>query len=275
MKLIIGGQAVEVPGLDGENFFENPKLKLASTDFRNRRVWWVRSICVHTRMGIFAPDKIVNGGKNRGWDGVVAGRWSKDERYASAHIAIDGDGSVGCLSDLRLHTTYHAGQVNDVSIGIEMYQEADGTIYTDTLASCLRLVDFLTLRFGIQRQIPAERKICRRFARGTKGSGSAQRAYLSGGLSGVNFSGVFGHRNVTRNRGPGDPGDEIMAWLSNAGYERYIVDLDEDLNVWAGRQRQLGIHEEEVDGIPGSQTLELLRKKHSPTGLWVPRPGDE
>jgi hypothetical protein len=67
---------------------------------------------------------------------------------------IDFDGTVACVADPLTETTYHAGHraINHHSIGIEMYQGESAELYQVQLESTVRLVDFLTRRFGIQRQ---------------------------------------------------------------------------------------------------------------------------
>ncbi len=89
--------------------------------------------------------------------------------------------------------------------------------------------------------------------------------------------GVYGHREVSDDRGEGDPGDAIFERLLQAGYERYDFDKQEDIAVWKARQaelnQQLGISLG-VDGVPGVQTVIALIQAGRPHGLWTPRPGD-
>lgn len=272
--LVIGGKTVAVPGLVSVDFTEDARYKLAGDDYRLRRTGWVRSICIHTRMGIW-PQSIAEQPKGYGWDEVVARRWGQDGRKAGAHIAVDGDGSYACMADVRLHAAYHVGQVNDYCAGIEMYQRADGTVHRATLEATVAICDVLTRELGIQRQCHAGRVISPRFARPTKGATKGQRlAYLPGGRSGRDWVGLFGHRNATRNRGQGDPGDAIWSAFAAAGYEQWDGDADEDLDAWAERQAELGFREDDIDGIAGQHTTEALVRAGKPWGLWVTRPGD-
>lgn len=230
------------------------------------------SIVLHTRLGKQVILK-EGAGPNRGWDRDYAARQSGDDRAASAHIAIDADGSYGCYADLARVATYHASHMNGISIGIECYQEPDGTVYAATLEGCADVVDVLTRIFGIQRQFPLERAICKRFADIVP---SNKYTYIPHGNRGRDFSGVLGHRNLTRNRGIGDPGDPIFGVLKVRGYEAYSVDDGEDISAWVTRQRELGMSDHDVDGVPEQLTRrKLMMQRHGGPGLWVIRPGDE
>lgn len=274
MSLISKGFAHAVPGRVGTNFRDNPRLKLtARNDWRYRRPdELVTSIMVHTRWGM--PVKVKAGaGRNIGWDLDLAARFSKDTRAASSHVAVDGDGSYGCFADLASIATYHGNHLCGITVGIEMFQETDGTVYQETLEATADIIDVVTRLFGIQRQYPTERTICRRFGNIVKGD---KYTFVPGANRGRDFSGICGHRNATRNRGAGDPDDQVFEVLRLRGYEPYAVDQGEDIDVWEARQRELGLPEEDVDGVPESHTRALIRfKRGNPAGLWVKRPGDE
>ncbi len=277
--IVVNGERTELPGVESYDFTEDSKYRLAMGDgWRKRRTSWVRSIGIHTRLGI--PPKLQLGereGKRGrpGWDEVFAQRMNRDPRYAGAHIAVDGDGSFACVADLMTAAAYHAGQCNEVSIGIEMYQDVDGRVWMATIETTVALIDLITRRFRIQRQLVRERGICRRFAATNPGrTRAAHLAFIPGGLAGKDFVGVWGHRNGTRNRGEGDPGDEIMLALQRAGYEAWWVDSGDDLRAWADRQLELGFREEDCDGVPGPITTAELERAGRKHGLWVERPGD-
>jgi hypothetical protein len=164
--LVINGRRVEVPGVESACFLDDPKLGFTNRrDFRNRKTSWVRSICVHTRMGI-NPQTHNPSTKDRRWDELGVKRASKDDRVASWHLSIDSDGSMVCHLDLGKHCSYHCGQVNDVSVGIEMYQTADGNVTPETLETCVKVVDVITREFKIQRQFCRDTGITQRLARG-------------------------------------------------------------------------------------------------------------
>ena len=83
--------------------------------------------------------------------------------------------------------------------------------------------------------------------------------------------GVYGHRNQTRNRGPGDPGDIIFDALLKAGYKGMNFDSRDDIKFWKDVQTMLGTS---ADGVPGPGTAQALKAKGYAHGLWVNRPGD-
>lgn len=279
MPLIVQGNPVFVEDTKGQrilsaSYLEDPRFKLGKNSFRLRRTNWVRGICLHTRMGIW-PILLRDESPNRRWDEMVADRWENSGRMAGAHLAVDSDGSFVCMSDLATTATYHAGQVNEYSIGIEMYQEPDGVMYKPTLMTAVALVDEITRRFGIQRQVCSERQVSLRFASPVRGrTKSSNLAFHPGGREGRDFVGIYGHRNCTRNRGLGDPGDLIFQFLKLAGYEEFDADADEDRHVWQSRQAQLGLPEDCLDGIAGPMTCEALLDQGKPYGLWVARPTD-
>jgi hypothetical protein len=276
MGLIFNGRRVKVLGLESVDFLLDSKFGLQdSQDSRARRTRWIRGITLHTRMGIW-PQDIVPGGSDRHWDEVLGARWGRDGRTAGAHVAVDADGSFGCLADLISTTTHHAGQVNDYTVGIEMYQAADGRLWEATLTATILICDAITRTLGIQRQFTADRGLIARLASPVKRrrGGKPNLAYKPGGLGGADFCGLYGHRNCTGNRGRGDPGDEIWRRLQAAGYEPWEVDMGEDLQAWAARQAELGFEDDDCDGIPGPMTLRALKDFGKPHGLWVSRPGD-
>jgi len=224
--LVLSGNRIVVgvtPSSSGD-FLSNPALGFTDKkDYGLRKNPVVQSICIHTRMGVW-PQKFVANTKDRKWDTVGVKNASNDDRIASWHISIDSDGSYVSHLDVVKHKAYHCGQCNEVSVGIEMFQDADGTVTNETLDSCVTLVNFLCDRLGIKKQVVNELGILKTFATGKKtGDAKKDLAYLEGGESGVNFSGVFGHRNATRNRGKGDPGDEIFKRLEAFGFTRVKV----------------------------------------------------
>lgn len=273
MSLVINERRVEIPGLDSICFLDDEKYQLAPSGFHDRPPdTWIKAIVLHTRMGLVTK-RVQTRGANRRWDELVAGRWDRSGRMAGAHIAIDADGSFSCMCDLELHAAHHAGHVNDFSIGIELYQGADGTMYLPTIEAAVQIVDVLTREFGIQRQLPAEHGVLTRILKGGKKPRrkSRQLAWTPGGLAGRDFAGVYGHRNTTRNRGRGDPGDEIMLELARVGYEIFELEQNEDKKRWQDRQLRYGAG---PDGIPGPKTRAAFEAGGFIRGLWIYRPCD-
>ena len=256
---IVNGAVELVDGLTITNWQDNPALRLKKGEDCGARAAStpLRTIVLHTTKGL--PGGTPLAGFGRAIDaGVRVSRyWSGDGRQAGAHLVIDYDGTVSCVADLQLDCAYHCPKWNTNSIGIELYQGGAGELYEGQLEVCVRVCDWLTRRFGIQRQIP------HRYL------GPLDR-FLPGDDSVV---GVIGHRDAARNRGPGDPGNAVFNRLGLAGYEPVDFDQRLDLDMWRKRQKTLGLPK--PDGIPGPVTRVFLERtgKH-PHGLWVKRPGD-
>lgn len=268
--LIIRGQKVELPGRVGRSFVDDDRLRLTSyRDFRPRREGEVvRAIVLHTRWGV-EPRVLPGVGPNHRWDELLAGRFSADERSASCHVAIDADGSYGCFADLATTATYHGNHLCGSTVGLELYQERDGTMWQSTLVAAADVCDLMTRAFGIQRQFPIEHDICPRLASGNPGR---RHEFIDGAGDGRDFVGLVGHRNITRNRGPGDPGAPIWQLLQARGYEAFELRTNQDQAVWRERQQSLGVL---MDGIPGPVTRGAIRAwRGGGPGLWVERPGD-
>lgn len=263
--LIINGIAVDVPFITVVNYFDDARLRLKiGEDGARRPKHAVTSIVLHTTRG--APDSddtreqvIRPGAGPSSHAGVEVNiDWHKDGRCAGAHLVVDFDGVVYCLADLLLEMSYHATSVNPSTIGIEIKQGNDCEMYDAQLDAVVRLCNWLTYYFGIQRQIP------------DKYRGPVAR--LEAGAR--DYRGVFGHRDQTGRRGRGDPGDPVMERLARAGYEAFRLDRGDDRMVWRARQRALGMHDHDVDGIPGQQTTAELVAHGYKGGLWAMPPGE-
>jgi hypothetical protein len=262
MGLIIDGQSYDLPDQTIQSFKDDPQFGLKPNDGKKRPKTWIRGIVIHTTKGIpggknKTPQKIKPGiGPDSKRDEKVARMWSLDERNAGAHLIVDSDGSWVCTADLATFAAYHAGNVNSVTIGIEIYQQSDAGIYEIQLKNVCVMCDFLTRHFGIQRQFHRPYK---------------RHAIKRGLQRGRDMVGVYGHRDCSNNRGPGDPGDAIFEWLEDCGYEAFDYEENEDKGVWALRQEQLGLL---ADGVPGPTTVQALKDAGYKHGLWISRPGD-
>lgn len=260
--LIIKGKPYDVPNQVIQNFKDEPAFALKRNDGKKRPNTWIRGIVLHTTKGLPAlrkhPDQhILPGvGPDLNRDEFVAKMWSMDSRNAGAHLVVDADGTWVCTADLANFAAYHAGNVNSVTIGIEIYQRSDAGIYEVQLENVCTMVDFLTRHFAIQRQFHRPYK---------------RRALVRGLRRGIDMVGVYGHRDCSNNRGLGDPGDAVFERLEDCGYETFDYDEKEDLETWAHRQEQLNLLD---DGIPGPVTVRALKRKGYTHGLWVSRPGD-
>lgn len=271
MGVVIAGIVEEVPGVRVLSWKDNPNLRLrigTGLDGRQRFTSFVRGIVLHTTKGIPGgqdqrPQKILPGfGPDTNAEERAARFWATSPIQAGAHIVVDHDGSVACLCDLATEVSYHAGEVNEVSVGCEIFQGRDAELYEGQLDIVVQLVDFLTRRFGIQRQFQSVYR-------------KAPVPRIASGAQDV--VGVYGHRDVTTNRGEGDPGNAIFDRLRVAGYEPFDFSTPTDKITWKQRQewlvRQFGANIK-PDGVPGPKTVAALRKAGYANGIWVRRPGD-
>jgi len=258
MSLILDGVPEDVPGLISASWYDVPSMRVGITDRRRRVTRWIRSIILHTTIGD-EPQTVLPYSGPMGMASGTVTAWARDNQHAGSHLLIDGDGSVWCVADLIREATYHAKSINEVSIGVEICQSHKLQIWESSQRPALiKLLDFLTRRLGIARQYQypyhGEAEPVARLAMG-----------------GADCVGIFGHRDQTIQRGPGDPGDAVFKWLHEAGYEPLDFARRDDCEAWIPRQAQLGVH---TDGIPGPTTVRALQAAGYPHGMWISRPGD-
>jgi hypothetical protein len=261
--LIINDREVPVEGVQIITYRDDPRLALrvgspsGSNDGRTRAAnAWVRLVVIHTTKGIPGgtdqrPQDIRPGLGPATEAGARTARfWSTDPKSSGAHLVVDHDGVVTQLADLQLVAAYHAGHtlVNNDSIGIEMYQGAGAELYRGQLDVTAKVVDAITREFGIQRQVPDRYR------------GALERFDLRDAV------GVVGHRDVSDNRGLGDPGDAVFEVLATRGYERFDFAGRGDITVWRQRQRELGVV---PDGIAGPKTRDALALRGFRDGIWT------
>ncbi len=204
MTLIVDGQRVETPGLETISWLDDPKVPRVK-DGRRRVPQSARAIVLHTVHGKLGPISDVPSVPS-----VRAERYARYQagtaREVSWHITVDTDGTIVQSADVAAWTCWHATAVNGWTIGIELVQEVDGTVYRPQLAAVVALCDLLCARLAIERRVPARA--------GVPIVGVVPRLTGTDGP----WSGVFGHRNQTRQRGPGDPGSSVFLALLAAGY---------------------------------------------------------
>jgi hypothetical protein len=267
--LVLEGRAIVLPGFDIQNFIDNPKLKLAIGDMRWRNARErnsIRLIVMHTTGGIpggkdLRPQVILPGfGPSTNAGERVVGSWTHDtNRPGGAHLIIDFDGRIYCCADLLTEAAYHAERANGPSVGIEVVQGHDACLYQEQINLAARFVLALcrVMPTPIQFQItkPYNGQPLNRFVLSQQ---------LTIPLNDV--VGIVGHRDLTSNRGEGDPGGAIMDALALAGCERFDFDRCEDIIIWKNRQAILGmaIH----DGIAGPATVSALKQAGHPDGIW-------
>jgi hypothetical protein len=270
--LIIGDREVQVPGVSVKNFKDNPSLALrvGRSDGANdggARTLPVTLVVLHSTKGIpGGSDKreqvILPGiGPDTQAGDRTATYWSTDPTPSGAHIVVDHNGLVTCLADLKTVCAYHAGQyeVNLRSIGIEIFQGSNAEMYEGQLDVVRKVVDTITAEFGIQRQIP------------DKYHNNTPVPRLKD-LGGRDVVGVVGHRDVSDQRGKGDPGDAIMDVLAKNGYERFDLFSEVSIGTWRNRQTNLSSKLKRPiisDGIPGPQTVTALKDLGYQYGLWA------
>lgn len=210
MSIIVDGQRIETPGLETVCWLDDPKVPRA-TDGRSRHAIGARAITLHTVHGKRGP--LAPGVKASTRAQAYAVYQAHTSREVSWHFTVDTDGTIVQSADPALWVCWHAGSVNAWTVGIELVQETDGTLYEGQMAALVALCDLLCARLNIPRRVPV----------GLDGRPVAGVIARLTGTSGP-WPGIFGHRNQTTNRGPGDPGDHPFAALLAAGYEGVPVD---------------------------------------------------
>ena len=121
--------------------------------------------------------------------------WSRTDRIGAAHLLVDADGAVYQIADLSTRAMYHCVGYNQVSIGVEVVQQSDSSLFAAQLSSVVELCEWLALSFSLPR--------------------SVAMPYV-GVRDVIDGVGVLGHRDLSSNRGSGDPGDFVMGALVDA-----------------------------------------------------------
>jgi len=253
--LIIDGRVELIPETV-LNYKDHPELKLkAGEDMRARHTRWIRSIVLHNTKNIstfVAP----GAGPSTKLGERIAKLWATDGRNAGAHLSVDWDGTICCHCDLLQDAAYHAGSLNEVSIGIEIYEDSKGMVYADQLDVVVRLVQWLCQRFGIQMQMPLAM------------DNSEIPRIKTGGSDCV---GVFGHVHQWEAGKKHDPGFDVFKCLAAVGFKEFdFVGCDVtgaywDVGYWIPIQAKLGL---QCDGVPGPKTCDALQQLGFANGLY-------
>lgn len=288
MSIVLNGNKYEIPGLTTVSFLDQVERKYGNkvrlqpafgpAIHGKTRDTWIRGIVVHTNRGQL-PQRIVPGGKDMQRDIALARYQASSTRVAGWDYTVDTDGSVAVSNDPWDLYTYHAGPANQHTVGIEMVQDTNKpyNLYEDGLDATVLLLDYLTNRLGIQRQImcyDASNDSWREGVIPGRLQSPRDRTKLRKEPTGGDVVGIYGHRNITTNKGPGDPGNAIFDKLKEAGYEMFDVVTGQDKEVWKKRQEDIGLFEEYRDGVPGPKTRRILANKGYNYGMWVSRPID-
>lgn len=261
MSIIINSKAFEIPGLK-TSCWADPGSKIKYVTDKDPRNRVIRGIVLHTHEGKLNRVLKPGLGPNTTIDERLASYQTNTDRYVSWDYTIDLNGDVTCQNDPWIHYTWHGNNTNPFTLGIEMIQESDGSLYDQQLDKVVLFLDFLTNKLGIQRQIPWNK---------SKNEPVVTQVPRIRDGNGQNVVGVYGHVNVTSNKGPGDPGFHIFNKLKNAGYETFDFNRNEDMDTWKLRQAQLGLV---PDGLPLKDTVEKLKLAGKKSGLFIERPID-
>jgi hypothetical protein len=136
----------------------------------------------------------------------------------SWHITVDSDGDVLQQADLSTWMAWHASSANGWTLGIECVQHPDsGDLWTKQLEALVSVCRTICAALSIPRTVPVD-------AHGKPFSGVVKAWQEKGeGGQGKRFAGLVGHRNLTRNKGPGDPGDAVFMALLAGGFSGVLV----------------------------------------------------
>lgn len=254
--LIIDGRVELIPDLTIVNYKDDPRLKLKpGEDMRTRHTRWIRSITLHNTKNIPTVTRPGRGPSTDLGD-RIARLWSTDARNAGAHLSVDWDTDISCHCDLLQDAAYHAGSLNEVSIGIEIYEDGKGVVYEAQLTTVVLLVRWLCRRFRIQMQMPPR-------------TDNSEIPRIK--LGGEDCVGVFGHCHNYFAGKAHDPGFDIMTFLKAAGFKELNFSrkdpqgLTEDRKYWADIQGKLGLG---TDGVPGPKTCDALQARGFANGLY-------
>lgn len=272
--IVIGDKTYNIDGVRCISPGEESWCRMASDDC-GPRTQRIQQVTIHTTQGkwphILKPGSPPDAGARAK---QVASYWSLPNGiHGGAPFIVDGK-VIACLHDIKKWASYHATTVNGHSVGIEMVQEPDGTIYEDTLDTTVKLVLLLCDVLGIPLQVSSvpyrNNKIIERLRDGGR----------------RDTVGVFGHNENAwmfpqwlseakrrqwpqgyADRGQGDPGDEIKVRLRAAGAMAFNFDRGEDLAFWKRVQADINAKYKmglAVDGICGPGTHSAMKQ----LGIW-------
>ena len=148
MALIVSGKALETRRFQSKNWKDDEHFQLNEFNRAPRpQGMWVRGIVLHTTHGT-SPQPILPGKGNAGgalanikyWNSLAnTSHANHKNNYASAHLLVDRDATVIQAADLS-EQTWHATSVNPVTIGIEVVQGSDGSLYEDQIKSTVAML---------------------------------------------------------------------------------------------------------------------------------------
>lgn len=215
-NVVYDGALVAFPGFEVRNYMEHPfdAPRVPDGKPRTKPPTGITLHTVHGKLG-----GLREGSKASARAEAYAKYQARTPRDVSWHFTIDTDGTIVQSADPVRWLAWHAGHVNGWTVGIELVQEDNGDLYADQLAVTARFVKALCQRLSIPLRFLAD------------ATGSPMRTpvkamqSVSEGGDAQRWTGVFGHRNVTTNRGPGDPGDLVFLALLAQGFSPSVFSL--------------------------------------------------
>lgn len=295
--IIINRKPFVVPGRAIRNYIDLVALMLKLPEDGAPRAlgsWPIRAGVGHTTKGIW-PQPLLDGRGPPVDDAAKVNRyWTSNNEAGGSQFVVDRDTDIASMCDCYRTAAYHAGPVNQVTYGVEVFQEQvyvdgvkTGPLYVEELEAATYLDDVMSWAFQIERQI--QYPYVGRIPRLAEG--------------GKDAAGFYGHRdccglkNGYATRGRGDPGDHWYEFhlkpihvvadpdigrpeANYLGYEPVNYLVRSDIALWKPRQQEMndkfgaGL---KVDGIPGPATVAAIQKFYpdKPRGLWIVRPVDQ
>ena len=208
--LTLNGRLVPVQGLEIVSYSTGAVPR--ATDGRARTADKISAVVIHTTRGV-AGAQLRPGSRASVLAESLARYQATTARDVSWDFTVDSDGTVVQSNDPGTWYTWHAEHANGYSIGIEMVQQQDSPdLWQAQIDATVRLVTVLCEVFGIPKVTVVK-------ASGAPESGIVRdwQEADEGGRQ-LAFNGVAGHRNLTTNKGPGDPGDLPFRALLAAGF---------------------------------------------------------
>jgi len=208
-------------------------------------------VCAHTTNGLVGP--FTDGCAPESQSAYqFAAYQARTNRNVSWDFTVGTDGLIAWQNDPVSFYTWHATSINPRSIGFEMVQPQNNEIRECQIVAATRLTLFLCAALSIQVQTPVlagrpDARVIPRIAAG-----------------GADVVGIVGHRNVTEERGRGDPGDPFFDAVLAQKAAGFDYRSGEDLAFWRAKQAQLGLP---TTGVPLRPEAEALRLRGLPFGM--------
>lgn len=207
--ITIGGRVAPVPGFEVVSYANGavPRVEKGFARTPDK----VSAVVLHTskglRSGTLLPGSLASDRAE-----ALARYQASGAREVSWHFTVDTDGTIVQSADPAMWATWHARHANGYSIGIEMVQGDDGNLYQRQIDAAVALVTTLVEAFGIPKITPVNER--------GEPIATVVQAWQEADEGGaqMRFNGVAGHRNLTTNRGPGDPTDAPFRALLARGF---------------------------------------------------------